>query len=345
MPTATHSGTPPPSAQILGEPVVTRPGVPVQPEGGRDPRHRTGADRHLAVRGRHRPRTAARSSARSAAPAPSSSGSSATDAGGGEATGSMVVVVDGMAPDAKIDGRTPNGIVVVGSDDLSGVESLTATVAGRLRDGQGRAARAEAAGDRYLGRGLARDRAGNVGQRRPAGRAPTGSADADRDRAGAVVRPPRGDQDQRAGRPPARRRQEGRRHGVQVAAGRRHVVESVDKAGNRSRVTILIPRDRPIARLKSPALDGPRSDELWPGKRDETGVRRYLLRAAEQRLVIAGALPAKFRLTTRFTAGRRRRRAQVPGRQRHRRQRQDRRAHEGGPRPRRHGTRLTWSGK
>ena len=89
---------------------------------------------------------------------------------------------------------------------------------------------------------------------------------------------------------------------VRVAAGRKHVVESVDKAGNRSRVTVLIPRDRPIARLKSPALDGPRGDELWPGNRDETGVRRYLLRAAEQRLVIAGALPAKFKVTNRFTA-------------------------------------------
>ena len=88
---------------------------------------------------------------------------------------------------------------------------------------------------------------------------------------------------------------------LQVATGRSHVVEAVDKAGNRSRVTILVARDRPIAKLRSPALDGPRGDELWPGKRDETGVRRYLLRAAEQRLVIAGALPAKFKLASRFT--------------------------------------------
>ena len=30
-------------------------------------------------------------------------------------------------------------------------------------------------------------------------------------------------------------------------------------------------------------------------------MRRYLLRAAEQRLVIVGALPAKFKLTNRFS--------------------------------------------
>ncbi len=132
---------------------------------------------------------------------------------------------------------------------------------------------------------------------------------------------------------------------MQVAAGRKHVVEAVDKAGNRSRVTVLIARDRPIARLRSPALDGPRGDELWPGKRDETGVRRYLLRAAEQRLVIAGALPAKFKVTNRFTADiaaavRRFQAANgiaASGRIDAR--------DEGGPRPRRHRHALTWSGK
>ncbi len=62
---------------------------------------------------------------------------------------------------------------------------------------------------------------------------------------------------------------------------------------------LLIPRDSPIGTLTDPALDGTRHDELWPGAAAETGVRRYLLRAAEQRLVIAGSLPASFVPTNR----------------------------------------------
>jgi hypothetical protein len=107
----------------------------------------------------------------------------------------------------------------------------------------------------------------------------------------------------RVSAPGARLLVDGKKAGgsVQVATGRRHVVEAVDAAGNRSRVTILVARDRPIASMKGPAFDGVHHDELWPGKRDETGVRRYLLRATEQRLVIVGVLPAKFKLTNRFT--------------------------------------------
>ena len=86
-----------------------------------------------------------------------------------------------------------------------------------------------------------------------------------------------------------------------VATGRNHVIEAVDKAGNRSRVVLLVARDTAIAKLTGPALDGTRHDELWPGAAAETGVRRYLLRAAELRLVIAGSLPASFKQTNSFT--------------------------------------------
>ena len=153
----------------------------------------------------------------------------------------MVVVVDGKAPDAKIDGRTPNGIVVIGSDDLSGVESLTARWKGGSATADGCTARAEAAGERDAVEVTVRDRAGERGPRRRRGARRPGAAGADRDRA----RPSRSAPARAItiNAPGARLLVDGRKAGagVQVATGRRHVVEAVDKAGNRSRVTILVP--------------------------------------------------------------------------------------------------------
>ena len=301
VPTATHTGTPPPSARILGEPVITRPNVPVRLKADVTP----GTAPVASVTWRFPDGTTAVGS--EVERVFKTTGSqlvqvSATDAGGGAATGSMIVVVDGGAPGAKIDGHTPNGVVVVGSDDLSGVESMTARWPGGAATGKGARLVLKLPASVTSVEVSARDRAGNVGKA-------SLRVGADRLRPTLTVTGPALTFGPRVAiklsAPGARLLVDGKKAGgtVQVAAGRKHVVESVDKAGNRSRVTILIPRDRPIARLKSPALDGPRSDELWPGKKDETGVRRYLLRAAEQRLVIAGALPATFRLTTRFTAG------------------------------------------
>ena len=132
MPTATLAGTPPPSAKILGEPVITRPNVPVRLKAAVTP----GIAPVASVTWRFPDGTTASGS--EVERAFRTAGSqlvqvSATDAGGGSATGSMIVVVDGAAPGAKIDGRTPNGIVVVGSDDLSGVQSMTARWPGGSR--------------------------------------------------------------------------------------------------------------------------------------------------------------------------------------------------------------------
>jgi hypothetical protein len=213
----------------------------------------------------------------------------------------MIVVVDGTSPTAKIDGRTPNGVVIVGSDDLSGVKSMTARWTGGSATAKGARLVLKLPAAVTTVDVSARDRAGNVGKVNLRVRS-------DRLRPALTVSGPALSFGARAtirlSAPGARLLVDGKKAGgrVQVAVGRRHVVEAVDKAGNRSRVTLLIAHDRPIAKLKSPALDGPRNDELWPGKRDETGVRRYLLRAAEQRLVIVGALPANFKLTNRFSA-------------------------------------------
>ncbi len=300
VPTATRAGTPPPAAKILGEPVITRPNVPVRLKADVTP----GTAPVASVTWRFTDGTTATGS--EVERAFKTTGSqlvrvSATDAGGGVATGSMIVVVDGAAPRATIDGRTPNGVVVVGSDDLSGVASMTARWPGGSATAKGARLVLKLPANVTAVDVTAHDRAGNVGK--VSLRVLT-----DRVRPSLTVTGPALAFGPRAtirlSAPGARLLVDGRkaRGTVRVAAGRKHVVESVDKAGNRSRVAILIPRDRPIAKLKSPALDGPRGDELWPGQRDESGVRRYLLRAAQQRLVIAGALPAKFRLTTSFTA-------------------------------------------
>ncbi len=300
VPTATLAGTPPPSAKILGEPVVTRPNVAVRLKATVTP----GTAPVASVTWRFPDGSTATGT--EVERAFRSAGSqlvqlAATDAGGGAATSSMLVLVDGGAPSVKIDGRTPTGVVVVASDDLSGVASLTARWAGGSTTVKGARAVLRLPAGVTAVDVAARDRAGNVGKA-------TLRVRADRVRPALTVTAPAMSYGPRVtiklSAPGARLLVDGKKTGgsVQVAAGRRHVVEAVDKAGNRSRVTIMVARDRPIAKLKSPALDGPRHDQLWPGNRDETGVRRYLLRAAEQRLMIAGALPAKFRLTTRFTA-------------------------------------------
>ena len=125
IPTATRAGTPPPTAKILGEPVITRPRVTVRLKADVTP----GTAPVASVVWSFKDGTTA--SGGVVQRSFGSTGSevvriSATDAGGGSATGSMIVLVDGRAPVAKIDGRTPNGVVIVGVDDLSGVESLTA---------------------------------------------------------------------------------------------------------------------------------------------------------------------------------------------------------------------------
>ena len=113
------------------------------------------------------------------------------------------------------------------------------------------------------------------GRQRRRGQAPGGAdrlkPDADRDRPGALVRRPRGDRLERTRR--ARLLVDGKKAGarVQVAAGRKHVVEAVDTAGNRSRVTIVVsarPSDRAA---EKPGAGRPRHDELWPGTGTETG--------------------------------------------------------------------------
>jgi hypothetical protein len=299
VPTATRSGTPPPSARIVGEPVVTRPHVAVRLKAEVTP----GTAPVATVLWRFRDGSTA--SGAEVRRAFATTGAelvrlSATDAGGGSATGSMIVLVDGKSPVAKIDGRTPNGVVVVGSDDLSGVASMTARWKGGSATAKGARLVLKLPAGVTSVEVTGRDRAGNVGrvQLRVRG---------DRLRPPLTVTGPALSFAARAtlrlSAPGARLLVDGKRVGgtVQVATGRRHVVEAVDKAGNRSRVTILIGRDRPIAGLKGPAFDGARRDELWPRKRDETGVRRYLLRAAEQRLVIVGALPARFKPANRFT--------------------------------------------
>ena len=299
VPTATRSGTPPPTAKVLGEPVVTRPNVSVKLKAAVTPgtapvttvvwRFEDGS----TANGSEVVRTFAKTGSELVRV-------SATDAGGGEATGSMVVLVDGTSPEARIDGRTPSGIVVLGSDDLSGVESLTAKWKGGSATTDGARLVLKLPASVTAVEVTARDRAGNVGRVSLAVRS-------DRVKPALTVKGPALSLGARAqitlSAPGSKLLVDGKkaRANAQVATGRKHVVEAVDKAGNRSRVTILIARDRPIAGLTNPALDGPRNDELWPSKRDETGVRRYLLRAAEQRLVIAGALPAKFKLTTRLT--------------------------------------------
>ena len=262
VPTATRTGTPPPSAKILGEPVITKPHVQVRLKAAVTP----GTAPVATVVWRFKDGTTANGS--EVERSFGATGSelvqiSATDAGGGAATGSMIVVVDGKSPVAKIDGRTPNGVVVVGSDDLSGVESLTARWTGGSATAKGARLVLKLPASVTSVEVSGRDRAGNVGKVRLPVRS-------DRLRPDLVVTGPALAFGARAAikisAPGAKLLVDGRKSGgtAQVATGRKHLVEAVDKAGNRSRVTILVASDRPIAGLKNPAFDGPRADELWP---------------------------------------------------------------------------------
>jgi hypothetical protein len=300
---ATDVGTPPPSARIRLRPVYARPGHPftlsvlATPGVGTltditwsfdDGATATGAEvsHAFSASGLHRVTV------------------TATDSGGGSATGVAAVVVDAGAPTIRVGGHLARGILVLATDDNSGIASLTASWGTQTRSldpSRGIVTLPDGSWDVRL---RAVDRTGNVAHatihvvvdtHRPAigVRGPVLTA-ADH----ATVRIRVGD---RGGVDRVTVDDKRSHQGlVSITTGVRHVVRAIDRAGNTRRITIIVARGDALAGFADPALDGPRGTDLWPSGRVEEGARLVLLRAVQSRLEALGYLPAGDPLAERY---------------------------------------------